>query len=99
MCTNYIDMTAHTPVFFTESCTIHIYVEHNTAGHGHRSPRAMQITHLGFNWIHNCLTSVIECKTLAICHVPPQYGKDILFAVTHSLQSPISKSMRCYIQV
>ena len=32
MCTNHIDMTAHTPAFFTELGTTHIYVECSTAG-------------------------------------------------------------------
>ena len=27
MCTNHIDITAHTPAFFTESGTTHIYVK------------------------------------------------------------------------
>ena len=30
--TNYIDMTRHTPAFFTESGTTHIYVECSIAG-------------------------------------------------------------------
>ena len=34
---HHIDMTAHTPAFFTELGTIHIYVECSTAGHSHLS--------------------------------------------------------------
>ena len=37
MCANHIDMIAHTPAFFTESGTIHIYVECSTAGPSHVS--------------------------------------------------------------
>ena len=37
MCTNQIDMTAHTPAFFTELGTTHIYVEGSTAGPSHVS--------------------------------------------------------------
>ena len=37
MCTNHIDMIAHTPTFFTESGTTHIYVECSTAGPSHVS--------------------------------------------------------------
>ena len=31
MCTNHIDMTEHTPAFFTKYGTTHIYVEHSWA--------------------------------------------------------------------
>ena len=37
MCANHIDMIAHTPAFFTESGTTHIYVECSTAGPSHVS--------------------------------------------------------------
>ena len=37
MSTNHIDMTAHTPVFFTKLSTTHIYVECSTAGPSHVS--------------------------------------------------------------
>ena len=37
MCANHIDMIAHTPAFFTESGTTHIYVECSTAGPSHIS--------------------------------------------------------------
>ena len=37
MCTNHIDMTAHTPAFFTEWDTTHMYVECSTAGPSHIS--------------------------------------------------------------
>ena len=37
MSTNHMDMTAHTPAFFTELCTTHIYVECSTAGPSHIS--------------------------------------------------------------
>ena len=37
MCTNHIDMIAHTPAFYTESGTTHIYVECSTAGPSHVS--------------------------------------------------------------
>ena len=32
MCTNHIDMIAHTPAYFTKLGTTHIYVECSTAG-------------------------------------------------------------------
>ena len=37
MCTNHIDMTAHTPAFFTELVTTHIYVECSRVGPSHVS--------------------------------------------------------------
>ena len=37
MCTNHIDITAHTPAFFTELGTTPIYVEWSTAGYSHES--------------------------------------------------------------
>ena len=37
MCTNHIEMAAHTPVFFTKSGTTHLYVECSTAGPSHVS--------------------------------------------------------------
>ena len=37
MCANHIDMIAHTPAFFTELGTTHIYVECSTAGPSHVS--------------------------------------------------------------
>ena len=37
MCTNHIDMTAHTPAFFTEAGSTHIYVQCSTAGPSHLS--------------------------------------------------------------
>ena len=37
MCANHIDMTAHTPAFFTKLGTFCIYVECRTAGPSHIS--------------------------------------------------------------
>ena len=37
MCAYHIDMTAHTPAFFTELGNTHIYVECSTAGPSHIS--------------------------------------------------------------
>ena len=37
MCTNHMDMTAHTPAVFTKSGTTHIYMACSTAGHSHVS--------------------------------------------------------------
>ena len=37
MCTNHIDMTAHTHAFYTKLGTTHIYVECSTTGPSHLS--------------------------------------------------------------
>ena len=71
MCTNHIDMTAHTPAFFNKSGTTHIYVEQSTAGHSlisHLWSNARRmVTHPCINQGHDCLTSVIKCKAFTPC--------------------------------
>ena len=64
MCTNHIDMTAHTPASFTQSGTTCIYMEHGTAGHSlisHLWSNASRtVTHPCINKAHDCLTSAIK---------------------------------------
>ena len=75
MCTNHIDMTAHTQAFFTKSGTTHIYVKHSTAWHRLVSylwsNAGRTVTHPCINQAHDCLTSVIKRKTFAPCCVLP----------------------------
>ena len=95
MCTNHIDMTAHTPAFFPELGTAHIYVGLSTAGHSlisHLwSKPGRMVSHPCINQVHACLTSVIKHKTFTPCYVLPHiytiYFKNcseiLLFEVMH----------------
>ena len=65
MCTNQIDMTAHTPAFFTKLGTT---AGHNLISHLWNNAGRM-VTHPYINWAHDCLTSVIKHKTFAPCYV------------------------------
>ena len=61
MCTNHIDMTAHTPAFFTKLGTTCIYVEHSIAGHSHVSHLgAMQLEQLPMHVLTKLMNAEIQ---------------------------------------
>ena len=72
MCTNHINMTAHTPVLFTElGTTLYIYVECSTDWHSHISHlwsnASRMVSHPCINWARDGLTSVIKRKPFTPC--------------------------------
>ena len=97
-----IDMTAHTPAFFTELGITHIYVECSTAGHSHVSHlwsnASRMVTHPCINWAHDCLTSVIKHKTFAPCYVSP-FEHWLLCIFCCCFYVVVAWQPVCYIQV